>query len=335
MASSPIGCWPRSPRCSARSASPGEGVAFGYGSVERHGQAAARGAVLLHARRAQPDRRLHPGRARHRHAGEPRRRLRLQRPRADLPRYAHHLVGRRQSRSTTTRTSTACCAPGRRPRPSSCRSSTWTAARAPRRHRAAGDHHAGAQRHRQLRPRPLRARHAPGDRPGRPGAQRPRHPGRHRRGARLPRPLHRAAQRGCLAAPPVRTAGARTARASASRRPISTASGPKGWWEADAPPRGEEYTQFADFRADPEEHPLDTPTGKVELFSETIASFGYDDAPGHPVWIEPREWLGAAQAAALPAAPAVLPARDAAAWPARPRARGGGRQDRRGASPSR
>jgi biotin/methionine sulfoxide reductase len=56
---------------------------------------------------------------------------------------------------------------------------------------------------------------------------------------------------------------------------------------------GEEYTQFAEFYADPEEHPLDTPSGKVEVFSETIASFGYDDCPGHPVWIEPREWLGA------------------------------------------
>jgi len=70
----------------------------------------------------------------------------------------------------------------------------------------------------------------------------------------------------------------------------------KGFWEADAPARGEEYTQFAEFAADPEENPLDTPSGKVELFSETIASFGYDDAPGHPVWIAPREWLGAAEA---------------------------------------
>ncbi|HYF06284.1 MAG TPA: molybdopterin-dependent oxidoreductase, partial [Acetobacteraceae bacterium] len=70
----------------------------------------------------------------------------------------------------------------------------------------------------------------------------------------------------------------------------------KGWWEAPAPQRGEEYTQFADFARDPEEHPLDTPSGKVELFSETVAGFGYADAPGHPVWISPREWLGAEEA---------------------------------------
>ncbi|HWT09192.1 MAG TPA: molybdopterin-dependent oxidoreductase [Roseomonas sp.] len=74
----------------------------------------------------------------------------------------------------------------------------------------------------------------------------------------------------------------------------------KGWWEAEPPKRGQEYTQFAEFRADPEEHPLDTATGKIELFSETVASFGYDDAPGHPVWIEPREWLGAKGAARFP-----------------------------------
>ncbi|WP_259315732.1 molybdopterin-dependent oxidoreductase [Capillimicrobium parvum] len=40
--------------------------------------------------------------------------------------------------------------------------------------------------------------------------------------------------------------------------------------------------------------PLDTPSGRIELFSETIASFGYDDCPGHPTWLEPEEWLGAA-----------------------------------------
>ncbi|RBP68000.1 biotin/methionine sulfoxide reductase [Brevibacterium sanguinis] len=51
-----------------------------------------------------------------------------------------------------------------------------------------------------------------------------------------------------------------------------------------------------DFRADPEAHPLATPSGRIELFSETVASFGYDDCPGHPVWIEPAEWLGAAAA---------------------------------------
>jgi biotin/methionine sulfoxide reductase len=74
----------------------------------------------------------------------------------------------------------------------------------------------------------------------------------------------------------------------------------EGHVEVPEPPPEEAYTQFADFAANPEEHPLDTPSGKVELFSETIASFGYDDCPGHPVWIPPREWLGAEKAARFP-----------------------------------
>ena len=46
------------------------------------------------------------------------------------------------------------------------------------------------------------------------------------------------------------------------------------------------------FRNDPQNNPLSTPSGKVEIFSDVIASFGYDDCPGHPVWMEPYEWLG-------------------------------------------
>jgi biotin/methionine sulfoxide reductase len=40
------------------------------------------------------------------------------------------------------------------------------------------------------------------------------------------------------------------------------------------------------FRADPLANRLSTPSGKIELFSETIATFGYDDCPGHPAWME-------------------------------------------------
>lgn len=46
------------------------------------------------------------------------------------------------------------------------------------------------------------------------------------------------------------------------------------------------------FRADPEGHPLPTPSGRIELYSETIAGFGYDDCPPLPSWQEPDEWLG-------------------------------------------
>jgi biotin/methionine sulfoxide reductase len=46
------------------------------------------------------------------------------------------------------------------------------------------------------------------------------------------------------------------------------------------------------FRADPLANPLNTPSGRIEIFSKTVSDFGYDDCPGHPVWQEPYEWLG-------------------------------------------
>ena len=49
------------------------------------------------------------------------------------------------------------------------------------------------------------------------------------------------------------------------------------------------------FRADPEAHPLATPSGKIELASEVIAGFGYDDCPGHPTWLPPRAWQSGAR----------------------------------------
>ena len=67
------------------------------------------------------------------------------------------------------------------------------------------------------------------------------------------------------------------------------------------PAAAEERTAWlADFRDDPAAHPLDTPSGRIEIFSETIASFGYDDCPGHPVWLEPYERLGGALADRFP-----------------------------------
>ena len=46
------------------------------------------------------------------------------------------------------------------------------------------------------------------------------------------------------------------------------------------------------FRADPTGKPLRTPSGRIELWSETIAGYGYDDCPPHPAWMEPFERLG-------------------------------------------
>jgi biotin/methionine sulfoxide reductase len=62
------------------------------------------------------------------------------------------------------------------------------------------------------------------------------------------------------------------------------------------PPAEREPVLLGEFRADPVANRLSTPSGKIEIFSEVVAGFGYDDCPGHPAWIEPYEWLGAAAA---------------------------------------
>ena len=66
------------------------------------------------------------------------------------------------------------------------------------------------------------------------------------------------------------------------------------------PGRADDQVLFAAFRADPEGHPLRTPTGRIELHSETVAAFGYDDAPGHAAWLEPSEWHASPRAERFP-----------------------------------
>jgi len=46
---------------------------------------------------------------------------------------------------------------------------------------------------------------------------------------------------------------------------------------------------LAEFRSDPDAHPLPTPSGRIELFSETIASFALPDCPGHASYFPPRD----------------------------------------------
>lgn len=59
-------------------------------------------------------------------------------------------------------------------------------------------------------------------------------------------------------------------------------------------------TLLADFRADPHTNRLNTPSGRIEIFSAEIDSFGYDDCLGHPAWFEPTEWLGGERARTYP-----------------------------------
>jgi biotin/methionine sulfoxide reductase len=57
---------------------------------------------------------------------------------------------------------------------------------------------------------------------------------------------------------------------------------------------------FGGFVTDPSAAPLNTPSGRIELYSRTVAGFGYPDCPGHAVWLPPREALGTERARTFP-----------------------------------
>ena len=84
-------------------------------------------------------------------------------------------------------------------------------------------------------------------------------------------------------------------RVECARRNVPLADFDSFWSEglAGAPEPERPYTLFENFRRDPEAHPLATPSGRIEICSATVQSFGYDDCPGYPAWLTPREWLGA------------------------------------------
>jgi len=60
------------------------------------------------------------------------------------------------------------------------------------------------------------------------------------------------------------------------------------------------YTRLSAFRENPHKNRLGTPSGKIELYSPTIAKFGYKDFAPHFAWIEPFEWLGSEKAKKYP-----------------------------------
>lgn len=67
------------------------------------------------------------------------------------------------------------------------------------------------------------------------------------------------------------------------------------FWQAGSfkiPARDHVKNWLHDFRTNPQQHPLRTPSGKIEIYSQTIANFEYADCLGHAAWFEPFERLG-------------------------------------------
>jgi len=71
-----------------------------------------------------------------------------------------------------------------------------------------------------------------------------------------------------------------------------------GYVELPLPAR--DFILMENFRRDPVAHPLHTPSGRIELWSERIAAMSGLDMPAHPAWLPPAEWLGAEQAQRYP-----------------------------------
>jgi biotin/methionine sulfoxide reductase len=71
-----------------------------------------------------------------------------------------------------------------------------------------------------------------------------------------------------------------------------------GVWRLPSPSRP--VVMLDAFRANPDANRLQTPSGRIEIYSKEIASFHYPNCPPHPTWLEPSEWLGSSLAARYP-----------------------------------
>jgi biotin/methionine sulfoxide reductase len=91
--------------------------------------------------------------------------------------------------------------------------------------------------------------------------------------------------------------------ASALRDQGHTAPAFEDFWrqgELELPLAQGEIDKLTAFYTDPERGRLATPSGKIEIYSSTIAGFGYDDCPGHPTWLPPSDGHGSTATKHLP-----------------------------------
>lgn len=66
----------------------------------------------------------------------------------------------------------------------------------------------------------------------------------------------------------------------------------RGMIKYDIPDEAYKYVRQGDFREDPINNSLSTESGKIQIFSEKLANYGYKDFKGHVTWFEPAEYLG-------------------------------------------
>jgi biotin/methionine sulfoxide reductase len=77
-------------------------------------------------------------------------------------------------------------------------------------------------------------------------------------------------------------------RASLEARGLEAPSFDEFWKRGSlvVPQQPDDGGRLRSFREDPVAHPLPTPSGRIEIFSQKIAGHGDADCPGHPVWLE-------------------------------------------------
>ncbi|AQW86740.1 molybdopterin-containing oxidoreductase I, DMSO/TMAO/BSO reductase family, catalytic subunit [Campylobacter pinnipediorum subsp. caledonicus] len=66
----------------------------------------------------------------------------------------------------------------------------------------------------------------------------------------------------------------------------------KGYLYFEPSEDAKKFVRHAEFRKDPVANKLATETGKIQIFSQKFADFKLEDFKGHPIWLEPAEWLG-------------------------------------------
>ncbi len=71
----------------------------------------------------------------------------------------------------------------------------------------------------------------------------------------------------------------------------------KEFWEKGSvtyqiPKEAYKFVRQGDFRTDPVKNPLNTDSGKIQIYSKKFAGFKCEDFKGHVTWFEPAEFLG-------------------------------------------